>query len=115
MNSPFSAPPAVVITSIAGSEHPILRAIAHGAAGAGWRLFIIGDTKSPAQFDLPGAEFYSVDRQVATGGKFAALCPTRHYARKNVGYLLAIAGRAPFILETDDDNISRENWFRRER
>ena len=110
-----AAPPAVVITSIAGSEHPILRAIAHGTAGAGWRLFIIGDTKSPADFNLPGADFYSVDRQIGTGGKFARLCPTRHYARKNVGYLLAIAGGAPYLVETDDDNIPRENWFRRER
>ena len=55
MTSPSPAAPAVVITSIAGAEHPILRAIAQGTAGAAWRLLIIGDTKSPAAFELPGA------------------------------------------------------------
>lgn len=106
--------PAVVVTTI-NAPNPVLRAIAHGATGAGWSFLVIGDTKSPKDFDLPGADYYSVERQIEVGGKFAKLCPTRHYARKNIGYLFAIGAGVPLILETDDDNIPRENWFRRPR
>jgi hypothetical protein len=35
---------------------------------------------------------------------FARACPTGTYARKNIGYLAAMAAKAPFIIETDDDN-----------
>jgi hypothetical protein len=44
------------------------------------------------------------------------MCPTRHYARKNIGYLLACAAGASVIIETDDDNIpNREFWNARSR
>ena len=46
---------------------------------------------------------------------YAALCPERSYARKNIGYLLAMSGNAPVIVETDDDNFPRESfWDERE-
>ena len=35
----------------------------------------------------------------------------RSYARKNVGYLIAIAGGANVIVETDDDNFPRPAFF----
>jgi hypothetical protein len=31
--------------------------------------------------------------------------PTRHYARKNIGYLLAMQTKPSLLLETDDDNL----------
>ncbi len=105
--------PAVVVTTI-NAPNTVLREIARGAAAAGWDFLVIGDTKSPADFELDGADFYSVERQRKTGGSFAALCPTRHYARKNIGYLLAIGRGAQFLLETDDDNVPRPAWFHRE-
>jgi len=44
------------------------------------------------------------------------LCPIRHYARKNIGYLLAIRNGASTILETDDDNIPyRQFWDSQQR
>jgi hypothetical protein len=42
---------------------------------------------------------------------FAAACPTRHYARKNIGYLEAIRRGATVIIETDDDNFPRKPFF----
>lgn len=100
---------ALVVTSIAADSHPILRELSRGAGEAGWRFIVIGDTKSPAKFSLAGCEFMSVDDQLAWGQKlnlrYARACPTRHYARKNVGYLEAIRGGAKVIVETDDDNI----------
>lgn len=102
------ARPALVVTSIAGDSNPILQQLARGAHAAGWRFLIIGDTKSPATFSLAHCEFMSVSDQQAWSQShnltYASLCPTRHYARKNIGYLEAIRAGAPFIVETDDDN-----------
>ncbi|HLP83075.1 MAG TPA: STELLO glycosyltransferase family protein [Phycisphaerales bacterium] len=100
--------PTLVVTSIAGDSHPILNQLARGAKAAGWRFLVMGDTKSPATFSLADCEFMSVAQQVSWGEshnlKYAAICPTRHYARKNIGYLEAIRAGTPYIVETDDDN-----------
>jgi hypothetical protein len=71
----------------------------------------IGDSKSPPTYDLEGAEFISVGDQLRTGLRFAAKCPLRHYARKNIGYLLSIINQASLIVETDDDNIPLDTFF----
>ncbi len=106
---------AVVVTSISAPNFP-LKEIASGARAAGSRFIVIGDGKSPASFELDGTEFYSVNAQIETGLGFARLCPTAKYSRKNIGYLLAIRGGAPFIVETDDDNIPRADfWSARDR
>jgi hypothetical protein len=107
--------PKVVVTSIS-PPNAILGAIAEGAAKGGFDFTVIGDLKSPTDFQLDGCDFYSVDRQLETELRFAELCPTRHYARKNIGYLLAIRDGAPLILETDDDNYPRDGfWSERQR
>src|SRR5450631_3660280 len=80
---------AVVITSIA-APNQVMRAIAKDSIRRCIKFYVIGDTKSPADFLLEGCDFYSVDRQLGLGFKVAQLCPTRHYARKNIGYLQAI-------------------------
>lgn len=102
------ARPALVVTSIAGDSNPILQQLARGAHAADWRFLVIGDTKSPASFSLAHCEFMSVAEQLAWSEShnltYASLCPTRHYARKNIGYIEAIRAGAPFIVETDDDN-----------
>lgn len=106
---------ALVVTSIAADSHPILRELARGAGqrANAWRFLVMGDTKSPATFSLPGCEFMGVDQQIAWGDRhglrYAKACPTRHYARKNIGYLEAIRGGAKVIVETDDDNIPLED------
>jgi hypothetical protein len=100
----------LVVTSI-NEPTDAMRQLADGAKQHGIRFLVIGDTKSPATYELDGAEFMSVDDQVATGFEFAAACPTRHYGRKNIGYLAAMAGGAEVILETDDDNFPRPAFF----
>ena len=55
-------------------------------------------------------------RQKGLDLKFAENCPTRHYARKNIGYLVAIRNKTSLIIETDDDNIPCEGfWSERQR
>ena len=106
---------AVVVTSIS-APNPVLRSLAEGAGARGQRFVVVGDEKSPADFALAGCDFYGLGAQRATGFAFAGLCPVRHYARKNLGYLLAIRGGASVIVETDDDNFPREGfWGERRR
>ena len=103
----------LVVTSISPANK-VLRALADGARREDWEFLVIGDTKSPADFELAGAEFHSVEQQERSGFAFAKLCPTRHYARKNIGYLVAMQRGASIILETDDDNLPRDGfWFDR--
>lgn len=107
--------PTVVVTSIS-APNDVLRAISTGAREAGFDFIVIGDSKSPSDFSLDGCDFHSVEQQEASGLEFAKRCPTKHYARKNIGYLLAIRAGAPLIVETDDDNFPRAGfWTERQR
>ena len=106
---------ALVVTTIA-EPNPTLRQLAQGCTENDYEFIVIGDEASPETFQLEGCRFYSLEEQRTTGLKFTELCPTRHYARKNIGYLLAMRGGAKVITETDDDNIPNELfWNRRSR
>jgi hypothetical protein len=107
---PESSATALVVTSI-NQPNDILRALAHGAAKAGVEFIIIGDAKSPPNFSLAHCRFFDIATQHATGFTLAVACPTRHYARKNIGYLIAIERGAQLIIETDDDNWPTEAFF----
>ncbi|QNE32452.1 DUF288 domain-containing protein [Sphingomonas sp. NBWT7] len=102
---------AVVLTSIA-PPNAVMRAIASDCMESGTSFYVIGDTKSPDTFELDGCKFLSVSDQLALGLRLPALCPTRHYARKNIGYLEAIRDGAELILETDDDNHPSPEFYR---
>lgn len=104
----------LVITSIADDQHPVLNQYALEANRNQIPFIVIGDTKSPDKFNLPGCDFYSIERQASLNYALGKSLPTRHYARKNIGYLVAIKSGADIILETDDDNIPfNEFWASR--
>jgi len=104
---PFDA---LVVTSIA-SPNPVLRELAAGALSRGVRFIVVGDSKSPADFELDGCEFWSLARQRELPFRLAAQIPERSYARKNLGYLLAIQGGATSMVETDDDNFPKASFW----
>jgi len=104
----------LVVTSIAG-PNDTLRRLAGGCREHGWKFLLIGDQASPADFHLEGCDFYGLDRQSQLNLEYAKKCPTRHYARKNIGYLMAIAGGASVIVETDDDNIPLDDFWQKRR
>jgi hypothetical protein len=98
-----------VITTI----HPptaSVAALASRVLQCSGRLIAIGDQKGPDRFDIDGADFHSLAAQKLLPLKLAAILPTRHYARKNLGYLLAMQAGAPCIYETDDDNAPSPHW-----
>ncbi len=100
---------ALVITSIA-PPHAVLQHYATQCAARDIEFILIGDAASPADFSLAGCRFYSLDEQLALPFKLARLLPLRHYARKNLGYLLARERR--LLLETDDDNWPLAHYWR---
>ncbi len=105
----------VVVTSISAPNSE-LRELASQCKARGFSFYVIGDVPSPADFSIDGCEFYGLERQRETGFRIAELLPTRHYSRKNIGYLLAIRARTGLVLETDDDNMPlAEFWDPRNR
>ncbi len=94
----------LIITSIAGQDHPILKSIAGSAKANSVPFIVVGDTKSPDTFQLDGCTYFSIENQRNLPFRLSGLLPTGHYARKNLGYLAALSKGATVILETDDDN-----------
>ncbi len=106
---------ALVVTSIA-APNDVLRSLAQGSLANGVHFWMIGDVPSPRDFQLDGCDFFSLDRQAETEFRTSRIVPKRHYARKNIGYLLAARDGAELIIETDDDNFPRPAfWAERTR
>ena len=107
----------IVITSIAGPDHPVLKDFAQKCRNLNIPFIVIGDKPSPSDFHIDGCSFYNLQQQRELNFKIAQLLPERHYSRKNIGYLLAIKNNhAEIILETDDDNYARDGfWENRNR
>lgn len=101
---------ALVVTTI-NQPNEALRVLGAGAEARQIPFFILGDTKSPDDFSLPGGQFVSLAQQHARFPAFARALPSSHYVRKNVGYLLAFESGAEEIQETDDDNIPRDEFW----
>jgi len=98
-----------VLTSIqppTESVHTLLRCLEANHA----ELIVIGDRKGPAEYPLRGVQFFSLEAQLASGFRLALALPTGHYARKNLGYLIAIQQHPVCIYETDDDNAPNGFW-----
>lgn len=101
---------AVVITSVA-APNKAMNEIANGCIANGMQFIVIGDVPSPEDFHIEGCVFYSLAMQTKSEFQFAKLCPTRHYARKNIGYLVAMSQKSDIIVETDDDNIPMKAFW----
>ena len=87
-----------------------LMALAEKASLDGMQTLAIGDRKSPTCSWPDSIEFVGISDQSHLAFSLASQLPENHYARKNIGYLLAIAEGAPFIFDTDDDNAPLSSW-----
>lgn len=101
---------AVVITSIA-PPNDVMFSIAAGCRKYGYEFYVIGDVSSPSNFSLENCRFVDIAQQLQTGFRTAELLPQRHYARKNIGYLLAARDGSQILIETDDDNYPLETFW----
>ena len=102
---------ALVITTIASNKNYILRKYAKISLKENINFIIVGDKKSPQKFSLKGADYFSLQQQKSLKFNLAKILPINHYARKNLGYLIAMKKKPEIIVETDDDNIPLKNFF----
>ena len=68
---PETQPKTSVVINLHLGSHEAMNVVAKGCAEHDWQFLVIDDTKSPASFSLEYCGFYSFDRQLSTGGKFA--------------------------------------------
>lgn len=96
----------IVITSIFKPT----AAITAFAALDDYQLIVVGDKKTPADWQYPGVVYLNVEDQIAISPALANAIPFNHYGRKMIGYIYALAQGAELIIDTDDDNIPYDNW-----
>ncbi|MFZ3046134.1 MAG: hypothetical protein WA151_09490 [Desulfatirhabdiaceae bacterium] len=95
---------AVVITSI----FPPTPAVRHWRDMDFGSLIVVGDQKTPAPWSLENTVFISAGAQKKLPFHIISNLPWNHYARKMIGYLMAMSQGAEVILDTDDDNFPIE-------
>jgi hypothetical protein len=85
---------------------------------SGWCMVVIGDLKGPKTYDIPGVRPDSLlfldasfQNQITADSAFFAQIPWNHFARKNIGYVIAIARGARIIWDFDDDNVVTASSF----
>ena len=100
----------IVVTTIQ-QPTPAMHMLAKGLSEIGGTLWVVGDRKGPESLDLPQVRFFHIDDQKSMGFSLAEILPEKHYTRKNLGYLAAIREGADCIVETDDDNLPRPEFF----
>jgi hypothetical protein len=98
----------IVVTTIQAPTESI--EVLSRLGGQGWSVVVVGDTKTPADWEASNITYLSVAEQHRVFGHISQLIPVCHYSRKNLGYLFAIQNGATLILETDDDNIARADF-----
>lgn len=96
----------VVITSI----FPPTEAVRVLAQQPEHQLLVVGDKKTPADWHHDNVQFISAAAQTASDYAICHQLPWNHYCRKMVGYIAAMDQGADVIIDTDDDNIPKDNW-----
>jgi len=99
----------IVITTIQAPTASVMALLARVQRNR-LETIIIGDRKTPDMKWPAGADFLSLSYQQELGFTLANLLPENHYARKNIGYLLAMSRSAEVIFDTDDDNAPLPSW-----
>lgn len=96
----------IVITTI---NYPT-KAVSGYAGFEDWKLVVVGDKKTPGDWNLERCDYLSAPAQEESRYRIGRLLPWNHYARKNLGYLHSIERGAQTIVDTDDDNFPKDNW-----
>jgi hypothetical protein len=97
---------AIVITSVFSPTE----AVCAYSDKTDYHVIVVGDRKTPADWQCHNVEYISIDQQESSNYALAKVLPYNHYCRKMLGYLRAIEKGAKYIVDTDDDNIPKTNW-----
>ena len=74
------------------------------------RYILIGDKKSPHYSKK--YPFFDIKKQKEFNFSICNFLPYNSYSRKNIGYLIAMKNNSKIIVETDDDNYPKNNFFK---
>ncbi len=74
-----------------------------------YQLIVVGDKKTPSDWHCENVEYISVHQQETSAFSLPKVLPFNHYCRKMIGYLKAIENGATYIIDTDDDNIPKDD------
>lgn len=96
----------IVITSIFNPTEAVLAF----SKMEDYQLIVVGDKKTPADWHCSNVDYISVAQQENLEFELSKVLPHNHYCRKMLGYLKAIKNGADYIVDTDDDNIPKDNW-----
>jgi hypothetical protein len=92
---------AIVITSINNPSEAVLAL----SKIEGYKLYVIGDKKTPKNWECENVEYISFENQIQLNYSLIKELPFNHYGRKMIGYIMAIKNGYDVIVDTDDDNI----------
>ena len=73
-------------------------------------LVVVGDKKTPSDWQYENCTFLNIEDQVALSSSLSNAIPFNHYGRKMIGYVYAMQQGADIIIDTDDDNIPYTDW-----
>ena len=96
----------IIITTI----NPPTKSVKAFSEKEDYHLIVVGDKKTPANWNSPNARFISAREQERSASKWMRYLPWHHYSRKMVGYLASIEQGAHIIIDTDDDNSPYAEW-----
>lgn len=97
---------AIIITSIFNPTEAVISF----SKMKDYQLIVVGDKKTPADWECQNVDYLSVNEQENLDFEIAKVLPYNHYCRKMLGYLKAIQNGAEYIIDTDDDNIPKDDW-----
>jgi hypothetical protein len=97
---------AIVITSIFDPTEAVISF----SQKKNYQTIVVGDKKTPADWHCNNVDYISISQQEDLNFSLSKKLPYDHYCRKMLGYLKAIQDKAECIVDTDDDNIPKENW-----
>ena len=75
-----------------------------------YHLVVVGDKKSPVDWQHENCTYLNVAAQIELASSLATAIPFNHYGRKMIGYVYAMKQGADIIIDTDDDNIPYADW-----
>ena len=96
----------IVTTTI----NPPTKALEKFAKFADWHLVVVGDKKTPSEFEIDGATYLSPDAQADLFPRLSELLGWNCIQRRNLGFAYAAKLGADLIATVDDDNIPGEGW-----
>jgi hypothetical protein len=96
----------IVTTTI----NPITEAVHKFQHMAGWNLVVVGDKKTPPNYQLENGVYLTPEMQEKYDKDLSDAIGWNCIQRRNIGYLWAYDMGADIIATVDDDNIPLKGW-----